>query len=352
MAQSRLARNRGTVMSSKTLAFLLFLISLFMLQSEDIARPQQDINPGYRSVEAFLDDPIANFGKIRDCADVCNLLRSYELKYLTEGGVLRYSLLSELFIRHFQTVDEPKLNILFFLLLHCNSIDYSELTAREAIRLLDSDQTLFIRVLERYPEWKLILDKMSSDWELLQEAAKKLGASAFENEVRVYLAVLNDKIGQNKKDVRAFLEDPVSNFQRIASLNNICPYISIYDPWYSSDGKERGSILGAFFRDHFEDLDKRKIEILVFMMRHCGAGVQLELVVDKAAAAFGSKPRVFLEVLEKTDGWQEIIVELALADWLVISRGLAEMSDSQFARNVHEYLTKSGFPRRANRMKD
>ena len=92
--------------------------------------------------------------------------------------------MSVLFREHFQVVDEPRTEILVHMMLHCGSGVYAELLAGQAAWMFRARPDLFVRVLERTPRWKDVVNDLYTD---VRKELEALGNSEFERRIKEYV---------------------------------------------------------------------------------------------------------------------------------------------------------------------
>ncbi len=144
----------------------------------------------------FLDDPKGYFLEIQNIKSVGAYFDAYDY-YLWHKE--HKSSFIDLLHYKFQTVDVDKAEILTFLRLNYRSggINSEDLT-RTYADLFKSYPAVFIKVLEKRKDWKLVVDSLQMDWSLFKEGVAKLGNSAFEKEFKAYVREYEEQIRKHR----------------------------------------------------------------------------------------------------------------------------------------------------------
>lgn len=331
-----------------TKTLVLFVMSLIQVVSsaDNRASPEPVNTQEHSALEAFLDDPVKNFGHIKEMQDLCAQIVSYDLDLRGQGrGDSQDLFVNRLFRTHFCETNEKKIEIVIFLFskLHSCRSDIYENT----MRVFVEQPRMFVAELERHQDWKIIINGISQDWEAFSRELVELGSTAFEKAVKEY-AISEHEINEKRlKDIEVFFSDPVANFDRIKRMENICELISRYEQGFTNNQSLTDNFLTEFFNRHFREIDEIRIKIVIHMILHCGSGVQGEILLDKADEIFSVQPQMFVMVLEKTEEWKSVIRDLFyLGD---ISKGLAKLGNSKFVMKIREYvkeLEKTGRQKR------
>lgn len=284
-------------------------------------------------LEAFLEDPVANFDRIKAIANLCDrIISGYELKRGPRQGFLDL-----LFTRHFQEVDERKIEIVIYLYRHLSGC-YGEIGDKTRM-IFCLRPEMFVRVLENEPEWRSMIDGLSLKWESFSPGLSRLGDLKFEREVKEYALFLHTEREQKIKIVEAFINDPVANFERIRTWNDICYWISKYEDLLYKD-KEPGELLmDIFLKAQFQEIDEKKIEILVYMVPRC-SGAYGELLSDETAKVFWLHPQMFVKVLERTAEWKDVIDDISMLGWGYFWKGLLKLGDTKFEKELKNYVAE------------
>lgn len=104
------------------------------------------------------------------------------------------------------------------------------------------------------------------------------------------------------------------------------------------------NVLGELLQRHFGAVDRKKAEILVHMVIHCGSGAISEVLADRAAELFCQQPRIFVEVLEQTREWKDVVSQMALIR--DISQGIGSLGNSPFEKQMKAYAEELGIEKR------
>jgi hypothetical protein len=154
------------------------------------------------NVILFLKDPIRYFSRIRNIEDLFSYIGTYDAFMITSKRLNRGTF--DLFLRtHFQTADEKKASILIFMVLAPRGGYFKELLTDKFTKLFESHYYVFINILKKMPNWKLVVDEVGSgDWAAFKAGLEKLGDSAFEKEFKEYVLAPIDEEGRRiiKKD--------------------------------------------------------------------------------------------------------------------------------------------------------
>jgi hypothetical protein len=143
-----------------------------------------------KDIEAFINDPVGCFDRVKDLDDICLWIGRYEHQYLDKEGVQKKFLLDALFDGPFKSIDENKVRIMIHLVLHCGHGGIQgEVLADRVAKAFRAQPQLFARVLEKCEDWKKVIDKISIlGWDDFSRGLEGLGNSAFEKEIKSYVA--------------------------------------------------------------------------------------------------------------------------------------------------------------------
>lgn len=142
-----------------------------------------------KDIEAFINDPVACFDRVKDLNDICLWIGRYEYQYLDKESVQKRFLLDALFDGPFKSIDENKVRIMIHLVLHCGPGIQGEVLADRVAKTFRAQPQLFVRVLEQSAEWKKVIDKISMlAWGDFSMGLEGLGNSKFEKEIKSYVA--------------------------------------------------------------------------------------------------------------------------------------------------------------------
>jgi len=148
------------------------------------------------NVILFLKDPTRYFSRIRNIGDLFSYIGEYDAfmitsKRSTEGQF------NPFLRKHFQTVDEKRARILIFMVLAPRGGVFKEMVTDEFTKLFESHYYVFIKILKRMPNWKLLVDELGAgDWDAFKAGLEKLGDTAFEKEFKEYVFAPTDEEGR------------------------------------------------------------------------------------------------------------------------------------------------------------
>jgi hypothetical protein len=294
-------------------------------------------------LEAFLKDPVANFDRIKGVHDLCGTILATDIERSTRGLAQDRDLyIGKLFgaLRH--EIDERKVEIAIYLFLQLHRCQGSMI--ENIIDIFTDQPRLFVRVLRMTGEWRSVINIMSQDWGAFSPGLAKLGNSAFEKELREYALSLHAEHEKRLSDLEAFIQDPVLNFERFRS-EDICRWIGIYEQQFRKGRILEESVLRELLDNHFGEVDRKKAEILVHMVIHCGSGANSEILTDRVAELFNRQAHIFVEVLKKTPEWKDVIYQLAVLQ--DISPGIKSLGNSVFEIRLREYAKEIERDRKA-----
>jgi len=138
-----------------------------------------------KDVEAFMLDPMAGFERIKKIENLCLWIGRYEQRFIHDQ-VLDEFALDVLFRKHFQEVDEKRTEILVHMILQCGSGHYGEILADQGAVMFRARPDLFVRVLERTPRWKDVVNDLFYLADVRKEF-EALGNSEFERQIKEYV---------------------------------------------------------------------------------------------------------------------------------------------------------------------
>jgi hypothetical protein len=320
--------------SFETRFFMVLLLTFFLLGPEKTqAGYPANSDSGLRQadywelkdIDAFFKDPLMNFDKIKKLQDPKKQLSLYA--QWNSDVILKF------FRIHFQEIDERKIEILVYLLVHYRGYPVPE----EAARIFNIQPVMFVKELEKTPEWMNIIDDISWSWESFSSGLTGLGASEFEKEAKEYALSLHEDREQKFKVIEAFVNDPVANFDRIKRLDDICWWFGTYERYFIKDGilSQSDNVLYRLFHGALVEIDEKKIEILIYMILHCDSPYHSEVLMDEATGIFGSNPQIFVRVLEKTSEWKRVVDRFIGLGETELFR---ELGDSEFEMKIKKYV--------------
>lgn len=225
-----------------------------------------------------------------------------------------------------------KIEIVIYLYRHLSGC-YGEIVNKTRM-IFSLQPKLFVRALECEPGWRSMIDGLSLNWESFSPGLSRLGDSGFEREVKDYALSLHGEREQKINIIEAFLNDPVANFDKIRMWDDICYWISEYGDKLDKDGY---FLLVGFLENHFEEVDERKIEILIHMVPLCW-GAYGELLSDETATVFWLHTQIFVKVLERADEWKTVIDKISMIGWSDFSKGLLKLGDTEFEKEIKKYV--------------
>jgi hypothetical protein len=288
---------------------------------------------------AFLEDPVANFNRIKEIPNLCDrIISEYELKQIPQGSrEPRQGFLDLLFTRHFQEVDEKKIQIAIYLYRHLRGC-YGEIVDKiEMVFCLQP--VMFVTELANEKDWQNIIDGLSMKWGAFSVGLCRLGDSEFEREVKGYAILKHMEREQKISLIEAFFVDPVMYFERIRTWDDVCEWIGQYEDQLCGDEGSGQLLMQKFLESHFQEVDEKKIEILIHLVTRCH-GAYGELLSDETAKNFWLHSQMFINILEKTEDWKRVIDKISMLSWSYFSRGLMELGDTEFEKSLKEYIGK------------
>ncbi len=142
----------------------------------------------FESVILFLQDPLTHFDAIKAIPDVQSYMSLYGL-YLGETNRLpdRYSFIGAFMDRYFSTIDDARVPILTYLLLHCSAGIFGDYMGGYYVDLFSRSPGFFVRDLSKRNDWKRVVDDLVPVCDRLEEIVKRLGNSRFEKKFKQYV---------------------------------------------------------------------------------------------------------------------------------------------------------------------
>jgi hypothetical protein len=139
---------------------------------------------------------------------------------------------------------------------------------------------------------------------------------------------------QEYEILERFLNDPLSTFDEIARIPDLCGLILDYDLQTSAQRSGTKFYVDRLFERNFRDINKDKIRIVIFLFLKLGS-CQTH-ISDRTRAVFNLQPALFVEELEKIKEWK-IVVNSISQDWASFYPGLSDIGSSDFASEVRAY---------------
>jgi hypothetical protein len=287
-------------------------------------------------LEAFLEDPVASFDRLKAIPNLCERVTGYDLKYVLRGQGPPRSFLDVFFERHFQEMDGVKMEIVLYLFkeLRCCQAPIWEKVGKT----FSLYPRMFAEALKDDEDWEHSVSGLSWDWDVFAVGLAGLGDSQFEKVIREYAHSLNQERGQSLEIVEAFIHDPVANFERIKTIDNVDGWIYRYELSLVEGGRLKKDPIGILLRS-FDEIDEKKIEILTYLILRVRSGYHAELVMARASAVFKNHPQLFLRVLERMSEWKNVVDQFASWDPEGFEEGLEKAGESEFVKAIRKYLT-------------
>jgi hypothetical protein len=287
----------------------------------------------------FISNPINNYEKLKSIEDLDYWLRRYELSYEATTGN-RANILESLFRTSFQidNINEKQIDIIFYLLLNRASYhdDYKYIE-KKIIEIACSKPNWFFRLLWFHPERRRILKKIETITQL-QSCLDQLG----DEQLKGFF--LND-ISQNEKEKEMeleyfiqFMSDPLGNFDKIKDIDNLCLQIQAYENQIVKNGILERFATNALFTEHFQDINEKKIQILLHLLLNCRIGVHGELICEYTAKIFRDYPKPFIRALQRETKWRSIIAELIELEYDKTEEAIKALGDSRFELKIKRLL--------------
>lgn len=290
-------------------------------------------------LESFMDDPLVNFARVKAIENLCDRISlGYELKnvFSNAHGPKR-NFLDLLFSRHFQVVDERKIEIAIYLYKQLSGC-YGEIVNKTRM-VFCLQPVKFVRALEKDPEWQSLIKGLSLEWESFLPGITQLSTSGFEGEVREYAFLLHREWERKIKVVEAFIHDPVTNYEKMRTWDNLSYWFDEYANTLGNNA-DAYSLIDDFLKEHFKKIDERKIEILIHMVARLGGGIIAELVAEETAKIFCLHPEMFVKALERTDEWRRVIDGLLGQGSEHLSKALIKLGDTEFEKQLKNYVAE------------
>jgi hypothetical protein len=139
-----------------------------------------------KMISEFIEDPITKFDQIKNLQDINSLIYRYEKK-LIKDGVLTETVVDRLF-KNIRLVNEETIQIIIFLVLNIKTGYLAELVTEKAANYFKDYPDIFLSVLEKTKDWKLVIDEMYSlNPEEISQGINMAKNSRFVNEVKKYI---------------------------------------------------------------------------------------------------------------------------------------------------------------------
>lgn len=281
-----------------------------------------------RKLDAFFKDPLVNFEVLKGMKDPGEKIAFY--------ARWNGDRIEDFFITHYQVFDERKIEILIYLLRYYRGNRVPD----EAARIFSLQPAMFVRELEKAPEWEDIISDISWSWENFSPGLQRLGDSDFERKIKERTLFFQKDREEKIKLIGDFVEDAVSNFEKIKKLDNLQFWLRRYENAQAKDGWAHFA-LSSLSVNNFSEIDENKIEILVYLMIHCGHGADGELLAGDAERIFKDYPELFVGVLRKTREWKRIIdvirYEQSKAAFLEC---LKKLGNTPFEKELKRYVAE------------
>ncbi|MBE3143274.1 MAG: hypothetical protein IMZ61_05020 [Planctomycetes bacterium] len=290
-------------------------------------------------LESFMVDPVGNFDRVKAIENLCDRISlGYELKHVfSDARGPKRNFLDLLFSRHFQEVDERKIEIAIYLYKQLSGC-YGEIVNKTRM-VFCLQPAKFVRALEKDPEWQSMIEGLSLEWESFSPGLSQLSTSEFEGEVRDYAFLLHREWERKIKVVEAFIHDPVKNIDKIWTWNNLSYWFNKYAETLGKDAYAY-SLIDDFLKEHFQEIDERKIEILIHLVARCGGGIISALIAEETAKIFWLHPEKFVKALERTDEWRRVIDGLSGGGPEYLSKALIKLGNTEFEKQLKNYVAE------------
>jgi hypothetical protein len=145
------------------------------------------------NVILFLRDPIGNFNQIRNIKDLFSYISIYDA-FMIKSKRSAEGPFDPFLRKNFKMIDEKKASILIFMVLAPGGGVFKELLADKFTKLFESNYFVFIKILKKMPNWRLVVDEVGSgDWAAFKAGLEKLGDSPFEKEFKEYVLAPTDE---------------------------------------------------------------------------------------------------------------------------------------------------------------
>jgi len=139
---------------------------------------------------------------------------------------------------------------------------------------------------------------------------------------------------QEYEILERFLNDPLSTFDEITGISDLCGLILNYDLQSIAQRSGTKFYVDRLFERNFCDINKDKIRIVIYLCLKLGSCQSH--ISDRTRAVFNLQPELFVKELEKINEWK-IIVNGISQDWASFSPGLSDIGSSDFASEVRAY---------------
>ncbi|MBC7363428.1 MAG: hypothetical protein H5U07_02650 [Candidatus Aminicenantes bacterium] len=153
---------------------------------ELVSSVHQKLELEMEMISEFIEDPIRKFDEIKNLEDINSLIYRYEKK-LIKDGVLTETVVDRIF-KNIRLVDERTIKIIVFLVLNIKTGYLAELVTEKAANYFKDYPDIFLSVLEKTKDWKLVIEEMYSlNPEEISQGINMAKNSRFVNEVKKYI---------------------------------------------------------------------------------------------------------------------------------------------------------------------
>lgn len=157
----------------------------------------------FRKSLSFLQYPKEFFASIERIPDLCTYFWTYQFYVHNNREVFQNFGLNDFFqFLHFNfsTVDRQNVPILTHLILVCDAAVFEEALTDIYSKLFEFHSGIFINDLKQRKNWRIIIDHLpAGDWRAFKAGISKLGSSAFELELKAYVASIEKNESRAKE---------------------------------------------------------------------------------------------------------------------------------------------------------
>lgn len=134
-----------------------------------------------------------------------------------------------------------------------------------------------------------------------------------------------------------FLKNPKRYFSKVQNIGSLWSYIGVYQRFLRETHEIEGSIWGAFLEAHYQNIDKKKLSVLTFLLLAAPPGVSKASFADIYVKFFNSNPGLFVRDLKKREDWKRIVDGL-LNYGSSLTMGLNRLSNTAFEIELKTYI--------------
>lgn len=286
----------------------------------------------YKDIDAFFKEPLVNFESLKKLEDLQDKMSKY-IKYNRD-------IVEDFFKGFFERMDDKKMEIIMFVL----SIYPYDIIADWGARAFRLYPELFLNNLEQYYDWRPIVAGISERWEEFFPGLAQLGNSKYENNIKEFATTLyqsRESLYQKRQEIMetisSFIKDPIQYFDKVKRIGDICIWIERFDR-DKNNGIYPRSAIDYFIQKHLQQIDEKKIEILLYMLLNCFDGCNKEAIDEMVARVFNSRIDLFVNVLKRSENWKRIIDSIIDVEWETVMGAATKLGNSDFEKELRAYI--------------